>query len=98
MDHARWGIGYLDQPLRQDGVHFGFDGADQPRHDVVENTNLLPVIALRRTDKKVGDAAQHLEAARIAAGGQGSLEFVDKRKRSRHGMRHLNTATYPPEG
>ena len=93
MNDARWGIGDRGQPLRQDGACFGFDGADQPRHDVVENTNLLLGIALRRADKKVGDAAQYLDAARIAAGRQGSLELVDKRKRSRHGMRRLNTAT-----
>ena len=83
-------IGDRRQPVRELGARFGLDGADEPRHDVVEHDDLIFGIMLGAVDEEIGDAGEDVDPARDAAGGQRGLEFVKERKGTHHnsGRRH----------
>ena len=90
MDHVRRRVGDRRQPVSQLGAHLGLDGVDQPRHDVVEDADLILGIAVGAVDEEVGNAGQNVDAAIDIAGGESGLELVKKRKGTHRnsGRRH----------
>ena len=80
VDDVRRRVGDRRQPVRQLGARLGLDRVDQAHHDVVEHADLLFGIARRAADEQIGDAREHLDAARIGAGGERGLELVDEGK------------------
>jgi hypothetical protein len=84
MDHARRRVRDRRQAVRQLGACLGLDRADEAHHDVVEYADLFFGIACCAADEEVGDAREHLDPARVGAGRQSGLEFVDEGKSSHH--------------
>ena len=79
-------IGDRCQPLRQLGARLGSGGVEEMHHHVVEQSDLVFGIMRCAVDEEIGDARQHLHAARVRAGGKRSLEFIEQGLGA-HGLR-----------
>ena len=76
--HVDRGVGDRRQPVRKLGARLGLDGVHEARHDVVEQADLVLRITRRAADEEIGDAGQHLDPARVGAGGERGFEFVEE--------------------
>ena len=66
------------------GAVLGFDGAYEPRHDIVEDADLLLGVARSAVDEEIGEAREHLDPARVGARGERGLDLVDEGESSQH--------------
>ncbi len=80
VDDVRRRVGDRREPLRQSGAGLALDGIDQPRHDVVEHSDLIFGILRGIAEEEVGDAGQYVDTARDAARRQRGFELVEQRE------------------
>ena len=90
MDDVRRRIGDRRQALGQFGAGLVLDGVDQPRHDIVEDADLLFGIALGVVDEEIGDAGENIDPAGNAPRGQRGFELVEEGKATHHNSGRRN--------
>jgi len=65
LDDVRGRVGDRRQALGELGARLGLDPDHQPRHDVVEQADLVRGEARRAVDEEIGDGGQDLDPARV---------------------------------